>query len=494
MHTAACSRRGLSAPWACAGILAGLLSVILLPAAAGQNPPAPPTFRAGAATSNITPDIGGNIVGGFNPAPSQHIHDELHARCLVLDNGDKRLALVVLDLLGADEALFHEARRLTRQATGLPEECLFISCTHTHSAQSALGPGRQFGERKLDDYQRFVARRIADGVRRAINNLAPAQIGWAVASEPREVFNRRWYLKPGTMPVNPFGETSDLVKMNPGRGNPNLVRPAGPVDPEVSVLAVRSPEGRPIAVYACYSLHYVGGGRPHEVSADYFAIFADRLMLKLQADRLDPPFVAMMANGTSGDVNNIDVQNPSPKRYAPYEKMREVADRVSDAAMKAYASIQWHDHVPLAARLEPFEVGLRHPTSEQLARARAIISQAKDAKAKAALDYIYAVRTVQLADWPDVIPILLHTLRIGQVAMAGIPCEVFVETGLAYKQKSPFKPSFIVSLSNGYYGYLPTPEQHKLGGYETWLGTNRLEIAAADKILARLLEMTAQMK
>ena len=117
-------------------------------------------LRAGAATSNITPDIGGLVVGGFMPFPSTHVHDELHARCLVLDNGDTRLAIVVCDLLGAARQMFDEAARLVREQTGIPRECLLMSATHTHSAVSALSENRYSLTEPLSDYQKFVARRI----------------------------------------------------------------------------------------------------------------------------------------------------------------------------------------------------------------------------------------------------------------------------------------------------------------------------------------------
>lgn len=472
----------------------------LVPLAAGLalgGPPAaqpkPGRFRAGAATSTITPALGGDIVGGFRPVPADHVHDDLHARCLVLDNGEARIALVVCDLLGAAQAVFDEARRQVTAATGLPGTHLFMSCTHTHSATSALGTNRFAAEPAgLDEYQRFVARRIADGVRRAVRNLAPAQIGWAVGSEPREVFNRRWYMKPGTVPANPFGETTDRVKMNPPRASPDLDKPAGPTDPEVSVLAVRSPDGRPIAVYAVYSLHYVGGVRGTDISADYFAVFCDRIQQLLGADRRDPPFVAMLANGTSGNINNIDFRQRGEK-HAPYEKMREVADRVARAAHAAYQSIAWKDWVPLAARLEALEVGVRHPTPDQLARAKVVLGRPK-ADADGSLERIYAERTIRMSEWPDAIPLPLQAVRVGDMALGGVPCEVFVETGLAFKAKCSFQPSFIVSLANGSYGYLPTPEHHDLGGYETWLGTSRLEKTASSKILDRLLAMTAGLK
>lgn len=450
-------------------------------------------LRAGAATSNITPFLGGDIVGGFHPFPSQHIHDDLFARCLVLDNGDQRVAFVVLDLLGADRLLFDEARRLVTETTGLPGECLLMSTTHTHSATSALGQIRFLPQRGLDEYQQFVAKRISDGVRRALNNLTPAQVGWAVGREPREVFNRRWFMKPGTVPVNPFGEKTDQVKMNPPRASKDLVEPAGPTDPEIWLIAARTPQGKPIGLVANYSLHYVGGVKGADISADYFAMFADRMQQLLDADRQQPPFVAMMSNGTSGNINNIDFMKPGESRK-PYEKMAEVADHVAQAAYAAYQAIQWQDTVALGGRLERLEIGVRRPTPEQLERAREILVNRKDAQRPATLDEVYAERTVKMNEWPATIAIPLQAIRVGDVAVGGIPNEVFVEIGLDFKQRSPLKPCFIMSMANGYYGYLPTPEHHRLGGYETWLGTNRLEIQASNRILDKLVEMTGSLK
>src|SRR4030095_12968144 len=88
----------------------------------------------------------------------------------------------------------------------------------------------------------------------------------------------------------------------------------------------------------------------------------------------------------------------------------------------------------------------------------------------------------------------LQALRIGDVCLGTMPVEVFTEIGLDLKEKCPLQPAFMVELANGSFGYLPTPRQHKLGGYETWLGTNRLEIEACDKMLAELLKMTAEIK
>lgn len=445
-------------------------------------------LRAGAAISNITPELGGVIVGGFNQLPSTHIHDELHARCLVLDNGETRMAIVVCDLLGIAREVCDAARSLIHAENSIPEEHILICATHTHSATSALGRNRFAYNQPLDEYQKFLIRRIADGVRRAANNLAPAKIGWAVGREPNHVFNRRWLMKPGSIPPNPFGETNDVVRMNPPRESKDLVKPAGPTDPEICFVAVESPEGRPIALLANYSLHYVGGVPDGHISADYFAVFCDRMQQLLKADRQDPPFVAMLSNGTSGDINNINFAKGGEPRK-PYEKMQAVAGDVAQAALKAYKTIKFHDWVPLGGQLQLVEMGIRHPTPEQLKRAQAIVGSTEKPSKYKTLEHIYAERTLRMNEYPPTLPMPVQGLRIGDLGIAGLPNEIFCETGLELKRRSPFKPSFTMEIANGYYGYLPTPEQHKLGGYETWLGTNRLEEEASTKYVRAILEM-----
>lgn len=441
--------------------------------------------------TTITPAIGGDIVGGFHPFPSKHVHDDLHARCVVLDNGETRLAFVVCDILGMAREVYDEARRLVHEETGLPEANLLMSATHTHSACSALGTNRYAFKAPLDDYQKFVARRIADAVRCAVNNLAPARIGWGSGQDPKQVFNRRWFMKPGTVPLNPYGE-QDQVKMNPPAGSKDLVKPAGPTDPEICLIAVQGTNGRPISVLAAYSLHYVGGVGPAHISADYYGMFCDRLQQLLGADRQDPPFVAMLCNGTSGNINNINFTQPSSKLPA-YAKMRAVADEVAQVACQAIQGIQWHDWVPLGAAFQEMEIGFRHPTPAQTERAQGILAKLKPGAKPSTMEELYADRALRVAKYPEKANIPLQALRIGDVGIGTMPCEVFAETGLEFKKRSPLKASFMISIAHGYYGYLPTVEQHKLGGYETWLGTNRLETNAEPKMLAALLDMVGQL-
>jgi len=441
-------------------------------------------FRAGAATSNVTPPLGTSINGGMRDNTAQHVHDELHARCLVLDDGKTRLGFAVVDSCMLPREVTEAAKRFVREQTGIPPENLLISATHSHSTgtcapvfQSAPDPS----------YPPFVARRIADGVRRAVNNLAAAKIGWGSGSVPDEVFNRRWLMKAGFNLTNPLGGT-DKVKMNPPPGSPDLLEPAGPTDPEVSVLSVVSADGRPISLLANYSLHYVGGVGPGHLSADYFGMFADRVQELLQADRRQPPFVAMMSNGTSGNINNINFR-VAGERLPAYEKMRRVAHKVAAEAVRVAQGIRHRDWVPLAAAHTELQLAVRKPTPEELKRAQDILAKAKPGPLTSQ-DEIYAGETLDVAKYPDRVPVALQALRIGDLAVTAIPCEVFVEIGLELKQKSPAKPEFTISLANGYNGYLPTPEHHALGGYETWRAkSSYLEVHGSRKITDTLLDL-----
>jgi len=450
-----------------------------------EKPEQPRVLRAGAAASNITPPLGGPIIGGWAPIEATHVHDELHARCLVLDDGQTRLAIVLCDNLGLPREVCDAAKFLVEQKTGIPAEHTLVAASHTHSAVSARGPNRLVADEELSDYQQFIVTRISDGVARAVHNLEPAQIGWGAAEEPSQVFNRRWLMKPGTHLRNPFGG-EDRARMNPGRQNAALLKPAGPIDPEVAFLSVQSVEGRPIALLANYSLHYVGGGERGAISADYFAMFADRIQELLGADRLDPPFVGIMSNGTSGDINNINFRAKYDRREL-YEKMREVADCVARAVFAAHEKIDFHDWVPVGAAQTELTLATRKPTEEQLGHARAVLAKPADAEPYHPRERNYAERVLQLAESPEEVAIVLQTLRIGDVGIAAIPFEVLVEIGLEIKQKSPMKRTFTISLANGSYGYLPPVNQHALGGYETWLGTNVVEIEAAPKIVRTLL-------
>jgi neutral ceramidase len=345
-----------------------------------------------------------------------------------------------------------------------------------------------------------VPGRIAQGIIQAVKNLEPAEFGWAFGSDPTDVFNRRWYVKEGQYYENPFGITTDRARMNPGNVSPVVSVPTGPVDQDVAVIAVRSAaDQRPIGVLANYSLHYVGGNPA--ISADYYGAFATEIGARLKADDAryagKPAFVGIMSNGTSGNINNVNFGSSLRFKRNPGEQIQMVARNVAEAAEGAYEMIKWQKDVKLDSEEADLQLAVRKGSPQDIAQAKewlATIPKDKDGQwgdKKA----IYARETLLLADYPDTVPVKLQAQRINNLSIASIPCEVFVEIGLQLKRTSPFERHFTISLANGYNGYLPTPEHHALGGYETWRArSSYLEVPASTKITEKLEDMLAALK
>ena len=430
-------------------------------------------FKAGAATSNITPPLGLEIVGNFAPRPiAKHVHDELHVRCLVLDDGSTKLVFAVADTLSLGRDVWDEAKTKLVAATGIPAANMLFSGTHTHSSVSAV----THNDPALD-YRSFLISRVVDGVRRALNNLEPATIGWGTGQLPQHVFNRRWLLKDGVTNDNPFGG-KDRAVMNPSSLlRPRLAGPAGPTNPEVYCLSVQAVDGRQIALMANYWLHYVGGVNKEDLSADYFGEFCRRI-----EEAAGAPCVGILANGPCGDVNNNDYSGKTPTvKREPYEKIKLVAGDLAAEVMRVQQTLKHQAWVPLKAAASDLELG--------------VLAKPQDAAPTHRLEQPYAERTLAARNAkPDTIQAVIQAFKIGDLGIAAIPFEVFTEIGLEIRTRSPFKDTFTIELANGSNGYLPTPKHHDLGGYETWLGTNRVEREASVKITTRVMEMLEKVK
>lgn len=477
--------------------LATLLFAFFFGTSAGQDNPEK-ILRAGAATSNITPYFETQLIGGFLPRGAEHIHDELHARCLVLDDGATRIAIVIIDNVKFPTEIHMPTKKRIEETTGLPPENVLIAGTHTHSAPSLRGKSYLELDEPLDEYQKFVIRRITDGVRRAVNQLEPARIGWGSGEVPQHVFNRRWLLEDGETVTSPYGE-EELAVMNPGGYADRLWKPAGPVNPRVYFLSVESVEGKPIALLANYWLHYVGGVGQGHVSADYFGVFAERIAEKLGRPHQDPPFVGILSNGASGDINNNDYAGygkPGRKRYERYEKMREVAGDLAAEVARVHETIEFRDWVPLGAAAETVTLKRRRPTAEDVVAAEKVleVGDPEEVKDRALQKRaIFARRAIEAADWPETAEVFVQALRIGDLGIAALPFEVFAEIGFEIEERSPFGDTLVLALANGGFGYLPSPRQHELGGYETWLTVAHTEKESSPKLVDRLMKLFGEL-
>jgi neutral ceramidase len=464
-------------------------SLTLLPVV-GAEAQKEPSLRAGAAAVDITPRVWPiNMPGGFNANYATNAHDPLHARALVLSDGKTTIALVVADNLGVAHETAADAKALAMKRCGIPADRIMISGTHTHSAAPS---NAKEGDGPAVAYRKVLVEGLAEAVVQAHAALRPAAVGAAAHPLPDEVFNRRWFLKPGAMPLNPFGEL-DLVKMNPGTNPVILERAAGPTDPDITVLSVQDAKSRqPLALFANYALHYVGAVPRGLMSADYFGEFCRLLPSRVRGG---DDFVAVLSNGASGDINNIPFGVVRPPRE-PFEQIRIVAQKAADTAWHAWKKIEKHEgDARLGMRQREITLRTREITPEQIASAKQVLA-VKDPKEQAKLPRLadsYARRTLSLADGPDTISITLQAMRIGDLAVCAIPFEVLVEIGLELKQRSPLPRTMVISLANGSHGYLPTPKQHEYGGYETWLGTNRVQKDASEIIVRHLLEMLGEL-
>lgn len=448
-----------------------------------------PTLRAGAFAQDITPTkfpISSN--GNMSDRMARQAHDRLHARCVVLASGPTQLALAVCDSCMIPRELMDAAKAKASQKTGIPAANILISATHSHSCPTVTGV---FQSDPDAEYIAFLIDRIADGITVAHSRLQPARVGWGAAQEPGQLFNRRWHLKEGVLGENPFGQKVDTVRMNPGYSNPDVTTPAGSVDPEVAILAIQTADGAPLALLANYSLHYVGGVGGEDLSADYFGEFAHRVGRALKVSG-DHPFVGILSNGTSGDVNNVNFSLTAGPKRQPYEQMGLVAEAVAQAAKAAWDSVEFQSSAKLAAATREIELGVRLPSVEDLAQAEARLAAVSGRPLKGAPE-IYARETVLLAKYPATVKSLIQAMRIGDLGIVSSPCETFTETGLAIKAGSPLKKTFTIELANGYNGYLPPPAQHDLGGYETWRArSSYLARDAEPKIRATQLELLRQ--
>ena len=263
-------------------------------------------------------------------------------------------------------------------------------------------------------------------------------------------------------------------------------RRAGPVDPGLTVLSVQSRTGRPIAVLANYSMHYYGAS---PVSADYYGRFATALARRIGArdQSGEPPFVAIMSQGTSGDQMWMDYGQPKKD-----PGLDAYAVAVAASAERAYRGIAHHDQVPLAMAETTLVLGRRLPDEKRLAWARSIVAGMNGRVLPRTLPEVYAKEAIYLHDEPRR-ELKLQAIRVGELGITAIPNEVYAITGLKLKARSPFAATMNIELANGSEGYIPPPEQHALGGYTTWPArTAGLEVQAEPKIVAALLGLLEQ--
>ena len=303
---------------------------------------------------------------------------------------------------------------------------------------------------------------------------------------PEHTHSRRWLLRSDQYLTDPFGERTVRAMMHPGYENPKYLGPSGPVDDALTLLSIQTRDGKPLAVLANYSMHYFGdaGG----FSADYFGEFARHVEAKLApADASAPRPLAIMSQGTSGDLHWMDYARPKRVGYT----RQQYAQELGDIALAALGDIKYRQDVDLAMAESRLVVARRQPSPARVAWAEALNAKRGDRRPKDQAE-VYAEQAIWLRDHPTA-ELVLQAVRIGELGLTAIPNEVYAITGLKLKRGSPLTPTMNLELANGAEGYIPPPEQHHLGGYTTWPArTAALEPDAEPQIVAVLFDLLEQ--
>ena len=437
------------------------------------------TLLAGAAVRSINPPRGAVLFGYPHvQRASTGVHDPLLASALCLEDGDCRILLIALDLLFLDPPTARSIRRAVSAETSLPEASVFISCTHTHSGPvSSKLLGWQEDPAVVDpdpNYLEYVLKRVVEAVCEAVGEMQPAELAWTAGD--------------GT-----------------GIGG-NRLATGGVTDPEIGILAVRQQRtGRLLAAALVYGMHPTVLHEDSTLVSSDFPHYA-RLHLK---ERFGESLTVLYHTAPCGDQ--------SPRRFVSgqtFEEAERLGRKLGEAAAKSLQTLTDDDftrHCTLCGRLREVDLPRRALPSlpeaeERLAEYLAHYKQLQAENAERA-----TVRTAECAVFgaeSSVVlaranqrgeiertldayrPIEVHSLRIGDAYLAGLPGELFSEYALEIKRRAPAK-TFVVSLVGGeLQGYIVTPEADAQGGYEA---ANSLFLPAAGNVMVEaILAMLAK--
>ncbi len=441
-------------------------------------------FRAGAAAVDVTPQkFPVIVVGSMLSRTATEVHTPLFAKAIVLDDGKTRLAIVVVDTCAMPRSLLDEVKSLAAKSTGIATENVLISATHTHSAPAVIGG---LGTDPDPNYPPFLKARLVEAIEKAAKNLESARVGAAAGNAAPYTAVRRWIRRPDRVRDDPFGNPTVRANMHPGYQSLDATGPAGPTDPDLSVISFQSRDGRPIALLANFSMHYYGAP---SISADYFGLFSDRMKERIapgDASANQPPFVGIMSHGPSGDIWLRDYLKMAPEK--PPHDISSYTDALVNIAHGAYKTIEYQDDATLAMAQTDLPLKFRLPDKQRLEWARGIVDAMEGGSPKNTTE-VYAREAIFLHEQQGT-SLILQALRIGDIGITALPNEVYALTSLKLKAYSPLRPTVNIELANGSEGYLPPPEQHPLGGYNTWPARSAsLEVNAEPKIVETVMRM-----
>jgi sugar phosphate isomerase/epimerase len=413
-------------------------------------------LTAGVAVADITPPVGYRMSGYFSERLSTGTSNPLHTKAIVLRQGDVSAALVFCDIIGLSLDVSSRARRQAEAKTGIPAANILLAATHSHAGplyddalrkhfhDTAIAEHGSDPCEKVNYADELVAK-LVDVITAAQAEAKPVRLQAGSTEQQGLSFNRRFHLKDGT------------VRFNPGVLNPDIVRAAGPIDPQVGIVFFREAGGRDaVAAMVNFALHLdtVGGTL---YAADY-PFYLEQSLREKYGDG----FILLFGTGTCGDINHIDVTKKDRLKTDYIGKT--LAETVS-AKTESLGTVAEPD---LAVRSGVVEAPLQHYRPQKVAWARENIKKVGTGDLSF-LEQVEAYKILELEMLQgQTIPLEVQVFRLSRdVAVVGLPGEVFVDLGLAIKRASPFATTLVIELCQDSPGYIPTKKAFAEGSYET---------------------------
>jgi len=413
-------------------------------------------LNAGIASIDITPPIGYRMSGYFNERLSTGISNPLHARAIVLRQGEESAALVFCDIIGLSPDVSSRARKQAAEKTGIPSANILIAATHTHTGPLYFGALRKhlhdlavakYGSDPCEkvDYPSELVVKLVKVITEANASTKPVRMEARLAEQRDLSFNRRFHMKDGS------------VRFNPGVLNPDIVRPAGPIDTDVGMVFFRAVDSSSIdAALVNFALHLdtVGGTK---YAADY-PFYLEQSLRQKYGNK----FTLLFGTGTCGDINHIDVTKKARL------KTGYIGKKLAETVQEKARYLKTITESALAVRSGIVQAPLQSYGPEKVAWARENIKKV-GTRELSFLEQVEAYKILALEmRRGKTIPLEVQVFRLSRdVAVVGLPGEVFVDLGLAIKRASPFPTTLVIELCQDAPGYIPTKKAFDEGSYET---------------------------
>jgi hypothetical protein len=413
--------------------------------------------RAGVAAVDITPPMGIPMAGYYHERGADGTLDPLYSKALVIERDGVRAAYVVLDTIGVTREITDQARSEIEKKTGIPGGHVMISATHAHTGPVLVDANSRSvsmgGQRQTAvEYTMGLPKRVAESVCLANERLQPARLSTAKGICENLAFNRRYYMRDGS------------VGWNPGKLNPDIVLPAGPSDPEVGLLYIEKPDatgpGQSIATYVNFAMH------PDTTGGSKFSADWPGALSRVLAGYHGPHHLTLTANGACGNINHLDFFWKWPNG-GPLEQNR-IATLLGASVFQACKDLKPIAGGALRVKSDIVELALPEITPQQAEDAKKTVETIKDDSGANFMKLVRAYRAVDVAErMGKPYRVEVQAIALGKdAAWVSLPGEVFVELGLAIKKRSPFPRTFVVELANENIGYIPDRRSYAEGNYE----------------------------